>query len=175
MEEMYRQHEPEGQDAARQDQVLNEPPLDQAAETQPSVNGAVHISEEVIVELAKKNLASIAGVQPASQSIASKFGIGRKSGDGVRVAVEEKGSPSVSVDVYLLVKFGLRIPDVAWDVQESIKKTLESYTGYAVKAVNVNIQGVYFEDVHGTAPQDAPSADKPEDEEKIILPDVDQL
>ncbi|HCL78427.1 MAG TPA: hypothetical protein DIC53_00495, partial [Synergistaceae bacterium] len=69
MEEMYRQHEPEGQDAARQDQVLNEPPLDQAAETQPSVNGAVHISEEVIVELAKKTLASIAGVQPASQSI----------------------------------------------------------------------------------------------------------
>ncbi len=41
------------------------------------------------------------------------------------------------------MKYGQRIPDLAWDVQEKIKDNLERYTGYTVKAVNVNVQGVY--------------------------------
>jgi len=42
------------------------------------------------------------------------------------------------------VKYGLRIPDIAWDVQEAIKNQIENYTGYTVKAVNVHVQGIHF-------------------------------
>ena len=41
------------------------------------------------------------------------------------------------------MKYGQRIPDIAWDVQEKIKDNLERYTGYEVQAVNVNVQGIY--------------------------------
>ncbi|MDR3265168.1 MAG: Asp23/Gls24 family envelope stress response protein, partial [Synergistaceae bacterium] len=55
---------------------------------------------------------------------------------------------------YILVRYGQRIPDLAWDVQEKIKANLERYTGYTVTAVNINVQGIYLEE-----PQAAPDAD----------------
>jgi uncharacterized alkaline shock family protein YloU len=108
--------------------------------------GSIHISDEVIVELAKKTILGIPNIQPASTGIASKFGIGRKAGDGIRVSVEEGKIPAMTVDAYILVKYGQRIPDLAWDVQEKIKANLERYTGYTVTAVNINVQGIYLEE-----------------------------
>ena len=108
--------------------------------------GNIHISEDVIVELAKKTIAGITNIQAANMSIASKFGIGRKAGDGIRVSVEEGKVPAITVDAYVLVKYGQRIPDLAWDVQEKIKANLERYTGYTVSAVNINVQGIYLDE-----------------------------
>lgn len=101
--------------------------------------GMIHISEDVIAELARKTIQGIPNIKTAG--LASKFSIGRRSG-GIRVSVEHNQG-SVSVDAYVLVKYGQRIPDLAWDVQEKIKDNLERYTGYDVKAVNVNVQGIY--------------------------------
>lgn len=115
--------------------------------------GSIHISEDVIVELAKKTIAGISNIQAANMGIASKFGIGRKGGDGIRVSLEEGKIPAVQVDAYILVKYGQRIPDLAWDVQEKIKANLERYTGYTVTSVNINVQGIYLDD-----PQPEPEA-----------------
>ena len=108
--------------------------------------GNIHISDDVLVELTKKTILSIPNLQTANIGIASKFGIGRKSGEGVRVSVEEGKVPAISVDAYVLVKYGQRIPDLAWDVQEKIKSNLERYTGYTVKSVNINVQGIYVDE-----------------------------
>ena len=43
--------------------------------------------------------------------------------------------------------------DAAWDVQEFLKKELESSTGYEVKAVNIHVQGVYFDDIQQKEPE----------------------
>ena len=102
--------------------------------------GVIHISEDVIAELAKKTVQGIPNIKTAAR-LASKFGIGRKSG-GIRVSVDHSQG-TISIDAYVLVKYGQRIPDVAWDVQEKIKDNLERYTGYEVQAVNVNVQGIY--------------------------------
>ena len=147
------------------------------------VAGVVHISEEVLSELAKKTLSSIDGVQPASPGIASKLGIGRKASEGVRVVLEDNGlHPMASVDVYILVKFGLRIPDLAWDVQEMIKKNIEEYTGYKVKAVTVNVQGIYFKNkvpAEAVAEEAKGEVKQPEDSvpelDKSVQPEVEQL
>ncbi|WP_233572514.1 Asp23/Gls24 family envelope stress response protein [Fretibacterium sp. OH1220_COT-178] len=108
--------------------------------------GSIHISEEVIVELTKKTIQGIPNIQTATTGIASKFGIGRKSSEGVRVTVEDGEVPSISVEAYVLVKYGQRIPDLAWDVQEKIKANLERYTGYTVNSVNINVQGIYVDE-----------------------------
>ena len=107
--------------------------------------GVIHISEDVIVELTKKTILGIPNIQAANTRLSAKFGIGRKGGDGIRVAVEDGPLPTITVDAYVLVKYGQRIPDLAWDVQEKVKANLERYTGYTVKAVNVNVQGIYLE------------------------------
>lgn len=169
MSEMYKSHDPEMDDLEQPSGGLNETAFQGLGEVS-SVSGTIHISEEVIVELAKKTLWSVTGVQPASPGIASKLGIGRKASDGIRVTVEDKVPPLVTVDVYIMVKYGLRIPDAAWEVQESIKKTIEEYTGYDVKAVNINVQGIYFKDkpVVSPAPEAAPVEEKPAAEEKVV-------
>jgi len=116
--------------------------------------GNIHISEDVIIELAKKTILGIANILPAQMGIASKLGLGRKSSDGIRVVVEEGKIPTMTVDAYILVKYGHRIPDLAWDVQEKIKANLERYTGYVVKAVNINVQGIYLEEPKDSSEND---------------------
>ena len=137
LESQEQEKEPEG---AIEEQTM-------AAEER-SVQGSVHIAEDVITELARKTLSLVPGVQPANPGLASKLGlVGRKAIDGIKVSVEENVTqPLITVDVFVLVKYGLRIPDVAWDLQEAVKNNLEQYTGYAVKAVNVNVQGIFIND-----------------------------
>lgn len=119
-------------------------------------DGTVRISEDVIAQIATQALLKVSGVQPANPGIVANLRIGKKTSGGVRITVEEGDVPSVVVDAYISTKYGLRIPDIAWDVQESIKKTLEQFTGYNVKGVNVFVQGVFFDqDQSKEAPQDS--------------------
>ena len=195
MDELYKPQEPEmvteTEPEAAPPEETTEPftdvkPEPEHEEETPPVSGTVHISEDVIMELAKKTLSSIAGVQPASQGIASKLGIGRKASDGIRVSVEDKTPPFATIDVYILVKYGLRIPDVAWDVQESIKNNLQEYTGYNVRAVNINVQGIYFQErtpepfaeprpEEEKPPVPAPSSERDAETEKSFPPEMEQL
>ena len=106
--------------------------------------GVIHISEDVIVELARKTIEGISNIKIAAvgQKLSSKFGIGGRKNGGIRVSVDSSRG-EISLDAYVVAKYGQRIPDLAWDVQEKIKDNLERYTGYEVKAVNVNVQGIY--------------------------------
>lgn len=126
------------------DQTQEKGKMDTAAS--PRFEGNIHISEDVIVELTRKTIQGIPNIQTTNTGIASKFGLGRKASEGVRVAVEEGKIPSISVEAYVLVKYGQRIPDLAWDVQEKIKANLERYTGYTVNSVNINVQGIYADE-----------------------------
>ena len=124
------------------------------------LQGNVRISDDVIIELAKKTIAGISNIRLASMGLVSKFGIGRKTGDGIRVlSVEDGKIPATTVDVYIRTKYGYRIPDLVWDVQEKVKSDLERYTGYIVTAVNVNVQGIYADE-----PKDL-SEETPKEEE----------
>lgn len=60
---------------------------------------------------------------------------------GVKVSAADN---EVSADVYIIVQYGVKIPDVAWNLQENIKRELEKTAGRRVKAVNIHVQGVAF-------------------------------
>ncbi len=115
-----------------------------SAEGKGLAEGEVKISEEVILQLAGQALHSLEGVRPAGGSALASFGLGRKTSGGVRVNVDDGTPPTIMVDTYISVKYGLRIPDVAWEVQEAVKMHLEKFTGYRVKYVNVFIQGIHL-------------------------------
>lgn len=133
--------------------IKTAPEADMDPESDKS-DGTVRISEEVIAQIATQALLKVSGVQPASPGLVANLRLGKKTSGGVRISVEEGDMPSVTVDAYITTKYGLRIPDIAWDVQESIKKTLEQFTGYAVKAVNVYVQGVFFEQEQSSVRED---------------------
>ena len=68
--------------------------------------------------------------------------LGKKNlSKGVKAVVGER---EAAIDVYIIVEFGVRIPDIALRVQENVKRAIESMTGLEVIEVNIHVQGVGF-------------------------------
>ena len=63
---------------------------------------------------------------------------------GIKV---ETGEKETKIDVNIIVEYGVRIPDVAFEIQNKVKKAVESMTGLKVVEVNVHIQGVSTENM----------------------------
>ena len=58
---------------------------------------------------------------------------------GIKVDKEEN---KVKIDVNIIVEYGTRIPDVAFEIQNRVKTSVENMTGLKVEEVNVHVQGV---------------------------------
>ena len=112
--------------------------------------GAIKIADDVVSIIAGLAATEIEGIAGMSGGVVGGIAemLGRKNfSKGVKVEVGER---EAAVDLYIIVKYGARIPDVALSAQENIKKAIETMTGLSVVEVNVHVQGVHF----------------PEDEEK---------
>ena len=79
-------------------------------------------------------------------SLAAKeiSGVSSLHGKGIRFEVYGK---SINVDVYLEIEYGYSVPDVAYRVQENIKRGVETMTEYKIDTVNINVLGVRFPNV----------------------------
>ena len=55
------------------------------------------------------------------------------------------GEKETKIDVNIIVEYGSRIPDVAYEIQTRVKKSVENMTGLKVSEVNVHVQGVKTE------------------------------
>ena len=107
--------------------------------------GDIKISEEVVAIVASIAAMEVDGVAGMSGGIAGGIAeiLGRKNlSKGVKVEVGEK---EAAIDVYVIIEYGSRIPEVAWNVQEKVKKQVETMTGLNVIEVNIHIQGINFE------------------------------
>lgn len=104
--------------------------------------GVVKISEEVVSIIAGLAATEVKGVAGMSAGlvggIAEKLGV-KNLAKGVKVVVGEK---EAAVDLFIIVEYGIKIPDVAWQIQENVKKSVETMTGLSVIEVNIHIQGV---------------------------------
>ena len=107
--------------------------------------GNVKISEEVVAIIAGVAAMDVPGVAGMSGGIAGGIAeiLGRKNlSKGVKVEVGEK---EAAIDLYIIVEYGCRIPDVSWDIQEKVKKAVETMTGLDVIEINIHVQGVNIE------------------------------
>ena len=110
----------------------------------PSDLGAIRISDEVVSVIAGLAAVEVECVAAMSCGIAGGIAevLGRRNlSKGVKVEV---GTEEAKVDIFIIVKYGVRIPDVAWEIQENVKKAIERMTGLNVLQVNVHVQGVSF-------------------------------
>ena len=104
------------------------------------------ISEEVIGIIAGLAAAEVEGVSGMTlgfvDGINQMLGNNKKYTKGVKIELEGN---DVTIDLYVIVKYGVKIPDVAFSIQNYVKNSVESMTGLNVKAVNINVQGVTFD------------------------------
>ena len=113
--------------------------------------GTIKIADEVVSIIAGLAATEIDGIAGMSGGLVGGIAemLGRKNfSKGVKVEVGER---EAAIDLFIIVKYGVRIPDVAIAAQENIKRAIETMTGLSVVEVNVNVQGVNF----------------PEDEEQV--------
>ena len=106
--------------------------------------GTITYANEVIATIAGVAANEVDGI--AGMCVSGGFGeiLGRNRNitRGVKVEV---GSQEAAVDLYIIVEYGKPIQKVAAEVQENVRKALESLTGLHVVRVDVHVQGVSFE------------------------------
>ena len=103
------------------------------------------------IEIAKDTIATIASTLAtdcyglagmASQNLKDGISglLGREaSRKGVEVSIKDG---SITIEVYIIVMYGVRIFEVAGNVREKIKHGVESMLGIKVDKVNVTVHGV---------------------------------
>ncbi len=107
--------------------------------------GVLRISEEVVSVIAGLAAGEVEGVVGMSGGfvgdITEMLGKKKSLSKGVKVEVGEK---EAAIDVFVVMEYGARIPEVAHKVQENVKRTVEIMTGLRVVEVNIHVQGVAF-------------------------------
>ena len=106
--------------------------------------GTVRIADEVVGTIAGLAATEVNGIAGMSGGLVGGIAemLGKKNfSKGVKVEVGEK---EAAVDLYIIVEYGVRIPDIALTVQEKVKSAIENMTGLEVVEVNVHVQGVGF-------------------------------
>ena len=106
----------------------------------------IKISNDVVAVIAGVAVSDVPGVYGMSGGFAggiSEVLKGKKNlAKGIKVEATDK---SAKIDVNIIVEYGSRIPDVAFEIQNRVKKAVENMTGLKVTEVNVNVQGVNTE------------------------------
>ena len=105
-------------------------------------NNGIKIANEVISVIAGIAVSEVQGVASMAGGFAggiTQVLSGKKNySKGIKVESDEK---EVKIDVNIIVEYGSRIPDVAYEIQKRVKKSVENMTGLKVEEVNVHVQG----------------------------------
>lgn len=106
--------------------------------------GEIRIADGVIATIAGLAATAVKGVAGMSGGFVGDIVevLGKKNLlKGVKVDIKEK---IAKIDLSIIVEYGTKIPDVSWEIQDNVKKALETMTGINVSEVNIHIQGVNF-------------------------------
>lgn len=123
----------------------------------------IKIASDVIAVIAGVAVSEVSGVFSMAGGFAG--GItevlkGKKNlAKGIKV---DSADNKAKIDVNIIVEYGARIPDVAFEIQNRVKTAVENMTGLKVEEVNVHVQGVNTE-VLTEEPQEETEV-KPEEE-----------
>lgn len=113
--------------------------------------GEINIAKETIGSIVNLNLADVKGVIGSRKTIVKEITDmlrGNTNKDELdkssrNIKVEIKGNKP-SINLYVVIKYGVRIPDIAWDIQNRIKKDLAKKLNSDIDEINVHVQGIQF-------------------------------
>ncbi len=115
-------------------------------ETESAEVNSIKIAPEVVATIAGISTTEIDGVAGMCSSsfaggIAEILGGKKNPAKGIKVDIKEN---STIIDLYIIVDYGIRIPELAWEIQENVKNNVETMTGLTVEKVNIHVDGVSF-------------------------------
>lgn len=102
------------------------------------------ISEEIISTIAMNTVLEVPGVNHLSDSFAdniTKKIVGKNDKTkGIKVSKDKEDL--FVVDIHIVADYGYNIPQLAWDIQSSVKKHVTKAINQKIGAVNIHIEGV---------------------------------
>lgn len=128
------------------DEIIIENVTEETLKENTDEKGNIKISMDVVATIAGIAANEIEGVAGMCGSIAGGIAefLGNKKSPTKGVKVEMTEETAV-IDLYIIVDYGIRIPELAWELQENVKNSVESMTGLIVEKVNIHVDGVSFE------------------------------
>lgn len=108
-------------------------------------NGNIKIADDVIATIAAVAAEKVEGVinlqTSLKSSVTDMLGV-KNIAKGVKVSI---GEEEAVIDMYITVKYGKNIIEIAKEVQEKVKEAIETMTSLQVVEVNVHISGIAME------------------------------
>ena len=113
--------------------------------------GEINISKESIRSIVSLTLADVKGVVGNRKSIIKEI-TDMLRGDTNENEIEE-ASRTIKVEIkdnkplinlYIIIKYGVRIPDIAWDIQSRVKEGLIKKLGIEINEIDIHVQGIQF-------------------------------
>lgn len=137
-------------------------------------NGNIKISVDVVATIAGIAANEIEGVAGMCTGIAGGIAelLSNKKNPSKGVKVEMNGN-TVIIDLYIVACYGIRIPELAWEIQENVKNSVESMTGLTVEKVNIHVDGVSFDDEKKEKKEKKSKKEK--DDDTIVIDELEDL
>jgi len=113
--------------------------------------GEINVTKETIRSMVSLNLADVKGVVGSRKSIIKEI-TDMLRGDTNENETEE-ATRTIKVEIkdnkplinlYIIIKYGVRIPDIAWDIQSRVKENLMNKLGINVNEIDIHVQGIQF-------------------------------
>ena len=113
--------------------------------------GKIIVSKETIGSIVSLNLADVKGVVGSRKSIIKEI-TDMLRGDTNENETEEASRTikiemkenKLLVNLYIVIKYGVRIPDIAWDIQSRVKEGLMKKLGTDINEIDIHVQGIQF-------------------------------
>ena len=118
-------------------------------ETIKTIYGKVNIPNETIENLVKINLTDVKGLVGSKKTIIKeitdilrgKIDNEDRNRRNIKVEVKKDG---IFIDLFIVLKYGVRIPDIAWEIQNKIKRELKKQIEAENIEINIHVQGIQF-------------------------------
>ena len=104
-------------------------------------DGAIKISEEVVQTIAAMAVKDVKGVTIAASfadGFVEKF-VKKNFNKSVKITLEEK---AVTVELHIGIDYGVKIQTVAAELQDVIKRNIETMTDLSVTRVDIYVDGI---------------------------------
>jgi len=113
--------------------------------------GEINVTKETIRSIVSLNLADVKGVVGSRKSIIKEItdmlrgdASENETEDATRnIKVEIKDNKPL-INLNIIIKYGVRIPDIAWDIQSRVKEKLMKKLGINVNEIDIHVQGIQF-------------------------------
>lgn len=113
--------------------------------------GEITITKETIESIVSLNLADVKGVVGSKKSIIKEITdmlrgeiIENKIEKASRIIKVEIKDNKPLINLYIIIKYRVRIPDIAWEMQNRVKENLIKTLGIEVNKIDLHIQGIQF-------------------------------